>query len=70
VDYVVVLADDWDRHVDPVPYYSRDPDGCLDFNSAPAKPRFVLKLARRSSMQDCEHGVLYDVVICSVTNNG
>ena len=61
---VVVLAADWHSGVDPVPYYSTDPDGCLDFSSRPLIPRARLQARAAAQMVDCEHGVRYDVVIC------
>jgi len=63
---VIVLATDWDDGDDPINYYGTDPDGCLDFNSQPAKPRSVLTLSGRKTLPDCEHGVEYDVVVCQV----
>ena len=66
MDYAVVLADDWDGGADPVPYYTDDPDGCLDLNSSKAKPRSVLQEDSRKTLQDCEHHIPYAVVICQV----
>jgi hypothetical protein len=64
---VVVLKTDWEGGVDPVPYYSADPaKGCLNFNSSHAKPRSKLTEDSRGDMKDCEHGVTYNVVLCSV----
>ena len=64
--YVVALANEWDSGTDPVPYYTDDPDGCLDLNSSKAKPRSVLQEADRKMLQDCEHHVPYAVVVCRV----
>jgi len=63
---VVVLAADWDQKIDPITYYGTDEDGCLDFNSQPAKPLAVLKFKSRKPMTDCEHGVSYPAVVCDV----
>jgi hypothetical protein len=63
---VVVLASDWDSGVDPVPFYSEDPTACLDFDEVRLKPRAVLKRSRADKMRDCNHRVLYDVVVCEV----
>jgi hypothetical protein len=64
---VVVLASDWDGVVNPVPYYTTDPDGCLDFNSSKAKSRSVLSEQSRKTLNDCARAVSYNVVICQVT---
>lgn len=60
----VVLATSWDRGDDPVNYYSTNPNGCLNFSSAPRKPRSKLREIERGSLADCEYGVKYDVVVC------
>ncbi len=62
----VVLASDWDNKVDPITYYATDPTACLNFLSQPAKPRTKLTEQSRKNMSDCEHGVVYPVVICTV----
>jgi len=65
----IVLASDWDAGVDPVSYYSTDPNTCLDFNSSMAKSRSVLKETGRTTMKDCQHGVSYPVVICELVHS-
>jgi hypothetical protein len=64
--FVVVLAKEWDRGDDPVTFYGTDPEGCLDFSSQPAKPRAKLSVASRKTLEDCDHHVPYDVVVCTV----
>jgi hypothetical protein len=63
---VIVLASDWDAGNDPVSYYASNTATCLNFNSSPAKPRSKLTPSRRTTMSDCVHGVVYNVVVCRV----
>ncbi len=64
---VMVLANDWDGGVDPVPYYATDPGACLDFNSKLLKFRANLAEQGRLQMKDCANRVSYNVVKCGVT---
>lgn len=64
---IAVLAQDWGSAIDPVPYYSDNPNGCLDFSSIRVKPRSRLTRDRVENMPDCETGAQYEVVICRVS---
>lgn len=66
MEQVFVLPTDWNSAKDPVPYYGKPPETCLDFNNRRGKPRALLVATGVATYSDCEYGLPYDVVVCDV----
>jgi len=63
---LIVLEGDWSSGKDPVRCFRTTTARCLDLDDCTYKPRNALREVTRRQIPDCEHGIAYDVVLCSV----